>query len=169
MTDGKGSRQAAAPRVAVVVAGRSPRRWRLSVASAGVVLPPTRVAERDAPLRYRRGEAVEAAEAGAGFDRELAFVKIRYKLPEADASTLFTRPVTPADGYGSVAAAPPDARFAAAVAGFGQLLRGGRYTGGYGYDDVIALAQGARGEDPFGYRAEFVALVRLARSLASAE
>ena len=60
-------------------------------------------------------------------------------------------------------------RFAAAVAGFGQLLRGGRYTGDYDYDDVIALAQGARGEDPFGYRAEFVDLVRLARSLAVLE
>lgn len=60
-------------------------------------------------------------------------------------------------------------RFAATVAGFGQLLRGGRYTGDYDYDDVIALAQGARGEDPFGYRAEFVDLVRLARSLAVLE
>ena len=135
------------------------------------VTPAGSGAERIAPLRYRRGEAAEAVDAGADFDGELAFVKIRYKLPEADASTLITRPVTEADGYASVAAAPPDARFAAAVAGFGQLLRGGRYTGGYGYGygDVIALAQGARGEDPFGYRAEFIGLVRLARSLASAE
>ena len=133
------------------------------------VTPAGSGAERIAPLRYRRGEAAEAADAGADFDGELAFVKIRYKLPDADTSTLITRPVTLADGHESVGAAPPDARFAAAVAGFGQLLRGGRYTGGYGYGDVIALAQGARGEDPFGYRAEFVALVRLARSLASAE
>lgn len=133
------------------------------------VTPAGSGAEQVAPLRYRRGEGAKDAEAGADFDGELAFVKIRYKLPEADASTLITRPVTPADGHESVAAAPPDTRFAAAVAGFGQLLRGGRYTGGYGYDEVIALAQGARGEDPFGYRAEFVGLVRLARSLASAE
>ena len=55
------------------------------------------------------------------------------------------------------------------MTGFGQLLRGGRYTGDYGYDDVIALAQGARGEDPFGYRAEFVNLVRLAKSAAAME
>ena len=130
------------------------------------VTPTGSGAERVAPLRYRRGEA---AEAGAGFGAELAFVKIRYKLPDADTSTLITRPVTLADGHESVAAAPPDARFAAAVAGFGQLLRGGRYTGGYGYDDVIALAQGARGGDPFGYRAEFIDLVRLARSTGFAE
>ena len=37
----------------------------------------------------------------------------------------------------------------------------GRYTEDYGYDDVIAAAQAARGEDPFGYRAEFLSLVRL--------
>ena len=55
------------------------------------------------------------------------------------------------------------------MAGFGQLLRGGRYTGGYGCDEVIALARGARGGDPFGYRAEFVDLVRLARPLTFAE
>ena len=128
------------------------------------VTPAGSGAERIAPLRYRRGEAAETADAGADFDGELAFVKIRYKLPDADTSTLIMRPVTLADGHESVAAAPPDARFAAAVAGFGQLLRGGRYTGGYGYGDVIALAQGARGEDPFGYRAEFIDLVRLARS-----
>ena len=61
--------------------------------------------------------------------------------------------------------APRDVRFSAAVAAFGQLLRGGRYTGDSGYDDVIALAQDARGDDPFGYRNEFVGLVRLAQSV----
>jgi len=34
-----------------------------------------------------------------------------------------------------------------------------------GYDDVLALARGARGDDPFGYRGEFLTLVSLARSL----
>ena len=58
-------------------------------------------------------------------------------------------------------------RFAAAVAGFGQLLRGGRYTTAFGYDDVLTLARGARGTDPFGYRGEFLTLVGLAKSLDS--
>ena len=123
-------------------------------------------AERVAPLRYQRGEA---AEADTEFADELAFLKIRYKRPDADTSILITRAVTAADGFESVDAAPREARFAAAVAGFGQLLRGGRHTGDYGYDDVIALAQGARGEDPFGYRAEFISLVRLAKSAAAME
>jgi Ca-activated chloride channel family protein len=62
-----------------------------------------------------------------------------------------------------------EARFAASVAAFGQMLRGGRYTGGFSYDDVIALANANKGEDSFGYRAEFVNLVRLAKSAASME
>ena len=123
-------------------------------------------AERIAPLRYRRGEAEETE---TEFGDELAFLKIRYKRPDADTSTLITRAVTTADAFESVEAAPREARFAAAVAGFGQILRGGRYTGDYGYDDVVALARGARGDDPFGYRAEFINLVRLAESAAALE
>ena len=47
---------------------------------------------------------------------------------------------------------------------FGELLRGGKYTNSFTLDDVIALAQGAKGSDAFGYRAEFVNLVRLAKT-----
>ena len=130
------------------------------------VVPVGSGAEQLAPLRYQRGEA---AETDTEFGDELAFLKIRYKRPDADTSILITRAVTTADAVESVDAAPSEARFAAAVAGFGQLLRGGRHTGDYGYDDVIVLAQGARGEDPFGYRAEFISLVRLAKSAAAIE
>ena len=115
------------------------------------------------PLRY--GPEKVAPE--GGFADEVAFVKLRYKLPGAAASALITWPVTAADAFESVRAAPREARFAAAVAAFAQLLRGGRHTGAFGYDDVIALAQGARGADPFGYRAAFVGLVRLAKSAAA--
>ena len=130
------------------------------------VVPVGSGGERVAPLRYQQGEA---AETDTEFADELAFLKIRYKRPDADASTLITRAVTTADAFESVEAAPRETRFAAAVAGFGQLLRGGRHTGDYGYDDVIALARGARGDDPFGYRAEFLNLVRLAKSAAAME
>ena len=63
------------------------------------------------------------------------------------------------------AGARADARLAAAAAAFAQLLRGERYMEEYSYEDAAALADGARGADPFGYRAEFVRLVRLAQSL----
>ena len=123
-------------------------------------------AERIAPLRYGEGEET-AAPAGHGDD--FATVAIRYKLPEGETSTETVRHVTVADAVESVAEAPADVRFAAAVAAFGQLLRGGHYTEDYGYDDVIAAAQAARGEDPFGYRTEFVNLVRLAKTAAAME
>ena len=102
---------------------------------------------------------------------EYAFLRIRYKLPDEDTSRLIEIPVS---GANEVAAsedsvAAREARFAAAVAAFGQLLRGGQYTGDYGYDDVVALALASKGADEFGYRAEFVNLVRLADSAASME
>ena len=55
--------------------------------------------------------------------------------------------------------------FAAAIAGFGWLLRGVDYTGDWTYADAIALANANRGDDPFGYRTEAVTLMRLAETL----
>ena len=60
-----------------------------------------------------------------------------------------------------------DLRFAASVAGFGQLLRGGEFTGEWDYADALGLARDARGEDRHGYRSEFIHLIELARSLSS--
>ena len=122
-------------------------------------------AERIDPLRYQPSEAGEEIAVSS----EMAFLKIRYKLPDSDTSTLITQTITEDNVSNDVSSAPREARFAAAVAGFGQLLRGGRYTGAYGYDDVIALAQGAKGDDDFGYRSEFISLVRLAKSAADLE
>ena len=49
--------------------------------------------------------------------------------------------------------------------GLAQQLKGARYTGQFGYADTLALARGARGDDPYGLRNEFVQLVELAQSL----
>ena len=95
---------------------------------------------------------------------EYAFVKIRYKLPKSDVSKLIATPVDRTVERASFAAASPDARFATAVAGFGEILRGGRQTGTFGYDDVLQIAQAARGNDPYGYRTEFIQLVRAAKT-----
>ncbi len=115
-------------------------------------------------LRYQH-EPVEEADPSP--DNEYGFLKLRYKLPDSETSTLISRAVTLADEVDRIAQAGTETRFASAVAAYGQLLRGGRYTGNYSYDDVITLAQGARGEDRFGYRAEFINLVRLAKSAAA--
>ena len=52
------------------------------------------------------------------------------------------------------------------VAAFAQQLKeDGRYTGTMSLKDTVQLARSARGDDPFGLRAEFVQLVELAQSL----
>lgn len=94
---------------------------------------------------------------------ELGFLKLRYKRPREETSQLVSLPITNAERT-HLDAAPADVRFSIAAAAFGQMLKGEPYTQGYSYDDVLALAQGARGDDPFGYRAEFLNLVRLAKS-----
>lgn len=95
---------------------------------------------------------------------EYAFVKLRYKLPKEETSRLIETPVGPAQERRTFAEADEDARFATAVTGFGEILRGGRWTGRYTLDDVLRVASGARGEDAYGYRSEFLQLVRSAKT-----
>ncbi|MFH1158086.1 MAG: VWA domain-containing protein [Pseudomonadota bacterium] len=116
-------------------------------------------------LRYDADKTKADAEDRKG-GNEYAFLKIRYKLPKEDASRLIERPITASDEAG-FDRLPDDIRFAAGVAGFGQLLKGGKYTGNLTYDKVIEIANNARGKDEFGYRTEFVNLVRLAKSAAA--
>jgi Ca-activated chloride channel family protein len=95
---------------------------------------------------------------------EFGNVKIRYKLPKSSTSRLISTPIDRRVEVGTFAAASQDARFAAAVAGFAEMLRGGKYSGSMSYDDVLRIANGAKGKDEFGYRSEFVQLVRAAKS-----
>ena len=95
---------------------------------------------------------------------EYAFLKIRYKLPEETTSNLIKTAIDSRHEYLKVSGTPKDSRFAAAVAAFGQLLKDDPHMGKYNYDDVITLARDAKGEDPYGYRTEFLNLVRLAKT-----
>ena len=115
-------------------------------------------------LRYSEASAVEQ---GVGRRSEYGFVKIRYKLPKSSTSRLISTPIDRSAEFRSFAEAPQDARFATAVAGFAELLRGGRYSGSLSYDDVLRIAIAARGSDEFGYRSEFVQLVRAAKGARS--
>ena len=125
--------------------------------------------------RYAAAPAAEAAKPTEGTGNEYAFLKIRYKLPDEDTSKLITTPIAAEDTAQSYCGpaqdcepsapyASDDVRFSVAVAGFGQLLKGGKNTGKLTYDDIIYMAQDAKGADEFGYRAEFINLVRLAKS-----
>jgi len=94
---------------------------------------------------------------------EYGFVKIRYKLPKSTVSRLISTPISRASEVARFEQAPQDARFATGVAAFAELLKGGKYNGALRYDDVLRIAEGARGTDRFGYRAEFVQMVRAAK------
>lgn len=121
------------------------------------------------PLRYGALDAARGADQGNAGRRsahadELANVRLRYKRPDSERSELLEYPVT-RGSLVSVERASPDLRFAASVAAFGQLLRGGKYLGNFGYEDVAKLARGSWGTDSEGYRREFVSLVKLAQAL----
>ncbi|MBP5957849.1 VWA domain-containing protein [Pseudomonas anatoliensis] len=107
------------------------------------------------PLRYGKSSAAVSEKNG-----ELAMLRVRYQQPEGGKSLLIERPIA-----NQVVPASEDLRFAAAVAAFSQQLKDGRYTGDFNLKDTEALARGARGDDRFGLRNEFVQLVELAQSL----
>ncbi|MCA0368377.1 MAG: von Willebrand factor type A domain-containing protein [Proteobacteria bacterium] len=97
---------------------------------------------------------------------EIGFIQVRYKQPGESRSELIQQPLTNR-ASAPVSAQPPEAtRWAIAVAAFGQKLRDDPWMASdYGWDQILEQAQGARGEDPYGERAEFVQMVRAARDL----
>jgi Ca-activated chloride channel family protein len=113
------------------------------------------------PLRYG------AASTPASKKGELAHLRLRYKQPNADESRLLEYPIQKSSIVAKERTSP-DFRFAASVAAFGQMLRGGKYTSDFDFDDVQALAKSALSTDDEGYRREFVSLVKLAQALAPA-
>jgi Ca-activated chloride channel homolog len=117
------------------------------------VTAPGSVALLSDPLRYGKPAAV-------GGSVELGYLRLRSVAVGATESTLQETPI--------VAGMPvtSDTRFAAAIAGFGQLLTGEKYLGDWDWDQAIELGLAARGADEFGYRIEAVNLMRAAKVLA---
>ena len=112
------------------------------------------------PLRYNQQNIAVPENTN-----ELAFLKLRYKEPDSDESILLERALLTEDISENIANTSNNYRFSAAVAGLAQLLRGSNQAGSLDYDTVLELAQGAKGEDEFGYRSEFIQLVRSAQAL----
>ena len=103
---------------------------------------------------------------GGDPDGEVGFVQVRFKLPGERDSRLMQRVVANAGGARVSARPPESTRWAIAVAAFGQRLRGDPWLGdGFDWDAVLEQAQAARGEDPYGERAEFVQMIRAAQGL----
>ncbi len=94
------------------------------------------------------------------FEDEMLYVKVRYKDPDGAKSKLLAQAVPDRAGSPST-----DFRFATAVAGFGMLLRDSEHTGSLTLNDVVQLAEKGKGDDPRGYRGEFIRLVEVTRDL----
>ncbi|MCW3461953.1 YfbK domain-containing protein [Chitinophaga nivalis] len=108
------------------------------------------------PLKYQQGKPI-------GNTTEVLTVKMRYKLPGETSSRLLQQ-VLPYR-HQVITQMPADFRMAAAAAAFGQLLRQSPFKGTATYSDVLNWAGTARGDDPEGYRAEFLQLVKKAALL----
>ena len=110
------------------------------------------------PLKYRKSDP------SGGASHEAFTVKLRYKQPDADTSRLIEIGIVEAGR--PFAEASDDLKFAAAVAGFGMLLRDSAHKGSLTYAGVLEIAQPVSARDPGGYRREFLAGVQRARELA---
>ena len=111
-------------------------------------------------LKYQQSAA---AKEPAADNKELLTLKLRFKPADGDTSTKVEFPLT--DEGKAFSAATPDFKFAAAVASFGMLLRDSEHKGNATFDAVLEIATEGASHDPHGYRAEFLELVRIAKSL----
>ena len=96
---------------------------------------------------------------------EYAFINLRYKLPGQSNSILINRPV--AVGSKPLAQGSNATRQAVAAAAFGELLRGGKYSGNFGWSQTLELARSAQSPDHHGLRRQFVQLIEKAQQLSS--
>ncbi|MBI5382460.1 MAG: von Willebrand factor type A domain-containing protein [Opitutae bacterium] len=128
------------------------------------VVPAGAAAERLAavePLKYQKpGVGTSQPDMGAG---ELLTVKIRYKEPAGDTSRRLEFALTDRGATWEVAS--EDFKFAAAVAGFGMILRDSPHKGSATLAAVGVWSRQGLGDDPGGYRSQFLGLVESARAV----
>jgi len=110
------------------------------------------------PLRY--GKKISSS----SNNNELAHVKLRFKYPEANKSTLREFVVSTNDKQ-EFNAMSQDFKFATAVSAFAQKLKRTKYLGEYSFVQIAELAEDNAGKDEHGYREEFVGLVEIADAL----
>jgi Ca-activated chloride channel family protein len=84
---------------------------------------------------------------------EAMTVKIRYKQPDGDTSSLLSVAVTDTEIESA------ELGFAAAVDEFGMLLRDSEHKGSSSFANVRKLAEQFKGDDTYGHRAEFIRLI----------
>jgi len=95
---------------------------------------------------------------------EILTVKLRYKEPSGNKSKLLSKGII--DNALGFNATSDNFRFAAAVAEFGMILRKSSFKQNATFEQVITLAENAKGKDKEGYRSEFLSLVKSAKLMA---
>lgn len=113
-------------------------------------------------LKYQRPKKVVK-----GNTDELMTIKLRYKEPEGDKSSKLEFPLK--DEKKKFESASRDYQFAASVASFAMILRKDQRIGDMSIQKIIETAKANKGDDPFGYRQEFIENVELARELYKAQ
>jgi len=113
------------------------------------------------PLRYQSDNSKQVK----GNSNELAFLRLRYKAPTSQKSQLIEIAINKNQIINELNETSNNYQFSAAVAGFAQLLRGGKNLSTMELDNIILLAQQGKGNDTHGYRAEFINMVKLAQAL----
>ena len=103
----------------------------------------------------------QSSRTGSGED--VMLVKIRYKQPAEEGSRLMTERI--GNRVVRESGLSDNFRFAAAVAEYGMLLRNSEFRGAATFEQTLALARGAKGSDPNGYRSEFIQLLEISRIL----
>jgi Ca-activated chloride channel family protein len=111
------------------------------------------------PLKYQTPpQSSEAAKSN-----DLLTLKLRYKEPEGDVSKPLEFPIT--DPGTRLSKASLDFKFAAAVTTFGMILRDSKFKGTASLDLVLEMAEEGKGVDKSGYRAEFIEMVKKAKTM----
>ncbi len=112
------------------------------------------------PLRYGVEKKVRNRSSN-----EIAFLRLRYKQPDADKSQLLEYPLQRKMMKNNISKSTDRFRLSATVAAFGELLRGGKHSNAYSYNDAIKLAQSVKHHDAFGFKSELLNLMRSAHML----
>src|SRR5688572_8270913 len=120
---------------------------------------PTSVFAPVDPLKYQQQTLAPLATK----TNEVITLKLRYKEPAGQKSSLIQTTVK--DQVLTANQTSDNFRFSAAVAQFGMLLRNSEFKGKATYDNVLAMAQNAKGKDEEGYRSEFINLVGAAKAI----
>lgn len=114
-------------------------------------------------LKYQKIEPVTELS-----PNETATVKIRYKKPASDKSSLIKKIVN-SDSFKKFDGTSSDTRFAITVAAAGMLLKCSPEKGELNWDFVINSAKKAKGSDDSGYRAEFINMAERSELIAAAK